>query len=60
MRTKILIQFIVFFITISMLNGCAAVDEIFKAGMGVGIFMVVIVIIIVIFIVNRLGKGGSK
>jgi hypothetical protein len=60
MKTKILIQFVLFFLAMGMLSGCQAIGDIFKAGMGVGIFMVVIVIIIIIFIATRIGKGGAK
>ncbi len=60
MKIKILIQLAVFFAAMSMLSGCAAIGDIFKAGMGVGIFLVVVVIIIIIFIITRIGKGGAK
>ena len=41
------------------LNSCQVVGGIFKAGMGVGIFVVVIIIAVIFFIVRALG-GGSK
>ncbi len=42
---------------LSCLSGCQIIGDIFKTGMGVGIFLVVIVIAVVIFIVNRVGKN---
>lgn len=38
-------------------SSCAVVGGIFKAGMGVGIFMVVLVIAVIIFLINRMGKN---
>ena len=38
-------------------SSCAAVEGIFKAGMGVGIFLVVLVFAVIIFLVSRLGKN---
>lgn len=47
-----------FFIAIlTTLSGCSVVGGIFKAGMGVGIFVVVIVIGIVIYLITRIGKN---
>ncbi len=42
---------------LTCLSGCQIIGDIFKAGMGVGIFFVIIIIAIVIFIVNRVGKN---
>ncbi|MEP7170361.1 MAG: hypothetical protein ABI855_13400 [Bacteroidota bacterium] len=36
---------------------CAVVGGIFKAGMGVGIFLVVLVIALIIFLVSKMGKN---
>ena len=41
------------------LSSCQVIGGIFKAGMGVGIFLVIIVIALVIFIVAKV-MGGSK
>jgi hypothetical protein len=41
------------------LNSCQVVGDIFKAGMGFGIFMVVAVIGIVIFIIVKATGGGK-
>jgi hypothetical protein len=38
------------------LGGCAVVGGIFKAGVGVGVFMVVAVIALIIFIITRIGR----
>ena len=40
----------------STLQSCAVVGGIFKAGMGVGVFVVVLVIAIIIFFIVRMGK----
>lgn len=39
-----------------LLSSCEAIGDIFKAGMGVGIFLVVAVVGIIIFFVMRAGK----
>jgi len=41
---------------VTTLSGCAVVGGIFKAGMGVGIFIVVLVIALIIFLITRIGK----
>ena len=41
-----------------LFTSCSAIKGIFKAGMGVGIFMVVAVIAVIIFIISKL--GGKK
>lgn len=40
----------------SLLNSCAAIGGIFKAGMGFGIFIVIAVILIIAFIAMRANK----
>lgn len=47
---------ILFLTIITTLSGCAAIGEIFKAGMGFGIFIVIIVIALVVFLVTKMGK----
>ena len=37
-------------------SSCAVVGGIFKAGMGVGIFIVIVVIALIIFLVSRMGN----
>ncbi len=43
-------------ILVMLLNSCEAIGDIFKAGMGVGIFLVLAVVGIIIFFVMRAGK----
>jgi hypothetical protein len=38
--------------------GCEIVGGIFKAGMGVGIFLVVAVVVVIVFLMNKI--GGRK
>ncbi len=38
------------------LSSCAAVEGIFKAGMGFGIAIVVIIIVVIVFLITRMGK----
>lgn len=44
-------------LTTTMFSSCAVVEGIFKAGMGVGIFIVVAIIALLIFIIVRIGRG---
>ena len=39
-----------------LLTSCEAIAGIFKAGMGVGIFIVVAIVLIIVFFVTRAGK----
>ncbi len=53
-------QFLLIALFIALLTtfqGCAVVGGIFKAGMGVGIFIVVLVIALIIYLVTRMGKN---
>ncbi|AWG26137.1 phosphatidate cytidylyltransferase [Flavobacterium kingsejongi] len=50
LRTSLLLLVLLTF------NSCAAVEGIFKAGMGVGIFIVVAIIAVIIFIIAKLRK----
>ena len=53
-------QLINYTLIISLLltfSSCAVVGGIFKAGMGVGIFIVVLIIAAIIFLMNRMGKN---
>jgi len=45
-------------LTITTFSSCAAVGGIFKAGMGVGVFIVVLVVAAIIFFACR--RTGSK
>ena len=40
----------------ALLNSCTVVGGIFKAGMGVGIFIVVAIIALIIFLIARIGN----
>ena len=50
--TKLLIAFTI----LLTMNSCEVIGGIFKAGMGVGIFIVIAVIAIILFIVSRIFK----
>ena len=39
-----------------LLSSCEAIAGIFKAGMGVGIFIAVAVVLLIVFLVMRAGK----
>jgi hypothetical protein len=41
-------------------TSCELVGDIFKAGMGFGIFLVIAVIILIIFVVMKIMGGGKK
>ena len=46
----------IFMTLLTTISSCSVIGGIFKAGMGVGIFIVVAVIALIIFIVTRIGK----
>ena len=50
--------FLVFLVVVSM-SSCQIVGDIFKTGVGVGVFIVVAVIALIIFIAAKL-SGGNK
>ena len=39
-----------------LLSSCEAIAGIFKAGMGVGIFLVIAVVIVIVVVTRRMGK----
>lgn len=46
-------------VTLSMtVTSCEAVEAIFKAGMGVGIFIVIAIIAVIVFVISKI--GGKK
>ncbi len=47
----------IFMILLTSLSGCEVIGGIFKAGMGVGIFIVVAVVVLVIYLIARFSKG---
>ena len=42
---------------VTTLSGCSVIGDIFKAGMGVGIFLVVLVVAIIAFIISKIAKN---
>ena len=57
-KTNFLTAFILMLISLT-LSSCEAIAGIFKAGMGVGIFIVIAVVAIVVFIVMKVGKNKN-
>ncbi|MFV5686670.1 hypothetical protein ACM55I_14640 [Flavobacterium sp. GB2R13] len=51
---KKITRVLVYFIILLSFTSCSVVEGIFKAGMGVGIFIVIAVIAIVIFIISKI------
>lgn len=47
-----------FFIILSTFTSCEVIGGIFKAGMGVGIFIVIAVVALIIFIISKF--SGNK
>jgi hypothetical protein len=47
------------FFCITFLSSCQVIEGIFKAGVGVGVFVVVAIIALVVFIAMRFGKKNS-
>jgi len=43
-----------------MVSSCTAIAEIFKAGMGFGIFAVLAVLVVIVFIFMRLRKNNKQ
>ncbi len=57
---KVLIYQIVLIMSLCMLlTSCSAIEGIFKAGMGVGIFIVVAIVALVVFVAMRFGKKNN-
>lgn len=52
---KLQITLLYFFIVI-LFSSCELVEGIFKAGMGVGIFIVLAIIALIVFVISRFGK----
>jgi hypothetical protein len=47
-----------FIFILTLFTSCEVIEGIFKAGMGVGIFIVIAVIALIVFIISKL--GGKK
>lgn len=45
------------FFLFQLLSSCEVVEGIFKAGMGVGIFLVILVAILIVYVLNRWSKN---
>ena len=45
-----------FALLLSTLTGCEAIGDIFKAGMGFGIFIVIAIVVVVIWVISRFRK----
>lgn len=41
---------------LTILTGCEAIGDIFKAGMGFGIFLVIAVVVLIIWLLSRFRK----
>ena len=52
--TRLLMVFVILF----SFTSCEVIGDIFKAGMGVGIFLVIAVIAVIIYIISKI--GGKK
>lgn len=57
MQNKI-INMLLLVIVAFTVTSCELVGDIFKAGMGVGIFVVIAVIAVIVFVISKL--GGNK
>ncbi|MFT3796717.1 hypothetical protein [Flavobacterium sp.] len=57
MQNKIVNTFALLLMALTF-TSCDVVEAIFKAGMGVGIFIVIAVIALIVFLISKL--GGSK
>jgi hypothetical protein len=51
------IRTLLLLLTTTMFGSCAVVEGIFKAGMGVGIFIVIAIIALIIFLIFRFGRN---
>lgn len=49
--------FLIAALVLSM-SSCQVIGDIFKAGVGVGVFLVVAVIGLIIFVIAKIGGGG--
>lgn len=53
---KYITKTIVLFLAMILFSSCELVEGIFKAGMGVGIFLVLLVIALIIWVISRFRK----
>ena len=59
MKNKFLV-FTLFALMFTTLSSCAAIEGIFKAGMGVGAFGVIFVIVLIIFLIAKMFAKSTK
>ncbi|RDI49478.1 hypothetical protein [Flavobacterium glaciei] len=50
---KRLTRLLMLFVVLVSFSGCSVIEGIFKAGIGVGIFIVVAVVAVIIFIISK-------
>ena len=55
---KQITRILMFFVVLFSFSSCSVIEGIFKAGMGVGIFIVVAIIAVIIFIISKV--SGKK
>ena len=55
MRSKLTRMLVLLLVLITFTN-CEVVEGIFKAGVGVGVFIVIAIIAVIIFIISKIGK----
>ena len=54
---KIITRLLMVFIILFSFTSCEVIGDIFKAGMGVGVFIVIFIVVIIIYIISKfLGK----
>ena len=58
MKKLQIFSLVVLLLTLTM-SSCQVIGDIFKAGVGVGVFMVVAVIGLVIFLIAKVAGGGK-
>jgi hypothetical protein len=57
---SISMNLVVFLMLPFLLGSCEAIAGIFKAGMGVGVFLVIAVILAIVFLFTRMGKNKNS
>ncbi len=56
MKNSFLFAPIALFSLATLFSSCGVIEEIFKAGMGIGIFMILSVLVVVVFIIMQIRK----
>ena len=52
-------SFAVILLMIMSMSSCRLVGDIFKAGVGVGVFLVLAVVALIIFVISKASGGGK-